>query len=374
VPLDVGDPIGLSPLHDSWELPKAYTTEEVLSSKTLWIYQMMTARGGVRASGKSRGKALDPSTVTLSALTVGLEGHGVPGQDSPNPWNPLWMRRHRIEESRIVQPIGEDGVFSARVPRIRGIAIRATAPGWKPAFALLSTNEGPGPVAVELVLHPASVLEGVLKSSNGSPMSNVRVVAYVSERSGFAGLNRERLKLKADGAFTASWNPRKNLARVTHINWAITDQEGRYAISLNADGDVYIVVHAEGHLPVRKSVGWTDADREGEDLLAQVTAEPPVRGEYGGNPLPKHQVTIGDLSVGDFQPAIEVETDESGAIPTDWLEDGRRYLVMVRGPGVPRDEFVAAKITWSGQEALEMRELAARYREETGVAPAPKKR
>ena len=119
-------------------------------------------------------------------------------------------------------------------------------------------------------------------------------------------------------------------------------------------GDVFLVVHAPGFLPVRKAVGWMAANKEGEVLVAQPVTMPDVYFLYGGKALGDHEITIADLSVGDFQPAVEVYTDRKGAISSEWLERARRYFLMVKGPLVPANEFVAATITWVGQKELEM--------------------
>jgi len=355
----------------SWILPPGSTVHEILASRELWVYRMIGVVGEVQSDDPTA--TLDPTTVALTAVTIGLEGSGVPGRESPDPWRPLWMRHHGVEEHRDLPAPRPDGSFSVRIPRIQGIALRAAAPGWRLASAVIPTATAPDPTYVRLGLRPSFVVTGVLRTRDGAPIAGARVDVYVSKRMGFAELNLEKLKQGAVDGFTASWDIHKNHARVTDICYADTDENGMFSIESKVDGEILIVVHARGFVPLRKELGWVESRRDEGELVVERGNSAVLSLYYGEKLLAGHVVTVADLSVGDVQPAVEWDADAEGAVSTEWFEVGRRYLVIVRGPLVPSEEFVGGAITWAGQGRLDMREVAARYRAETGITSGAEK-
>lgn len=363
LPLRKGDVLSVE--GDEWHLPPSFAVTELIATPQLWVYRMLNVVGAVTSADPA--VVLDPRTVALSAVAVGLDGRGVPGHESPDPWSPLWMRRHGLEVKHDLPVPLADGSFAVTVPWIQGIAVRATAPGWRMASVLIPAATATDPVHVQLRLSPSFSVSGTLRARDGTPISGARVAVYVSKRARFADINAEKLRLDAHDAFTASWDVHQNEARVTDIAYADTDDAGKFAVESKVEGEILIVVHARGCVPLRRELGWVRVARdEGEIVLDRaVTAKTHLY--YGDAPLTGHTVTLADLSVGDVQPAVEFDADDRGAIATEWLEEGRRYLIIVRGPRVPPEEFVGGAITWSGQAKFDMQEVAARYRMETGI-------
>jgi len=330
------------------------------SGHTIWAYRLLTLCGSVGSTGE---RALDFSTVTLDVVPAGLTQFGLPASTTPDPWSPAWLARHGFRRSPI--PLDDTGRFEAIIPRIDGWVARATAPEWRMAWVRIPTEQERADI--QLVLRPSYTISGVLRSSDGQALGHVQVVAYITATFRYDELSMETLSLEGHDAYTAQWLAKDDLAASTHIQPAVTQSDGTFRLDLKKDGEVLLIIHAAGHVPLERQLGWLASDREGLDLEAQRVPSPTrVRIQYDGMRLSNHSLTIGDLSVSPLvQPAVTIETDAAGEVKTDWLVVGRSYLFVVRGHGVP-DQVAKGYLVWRGQSGIDLRHLPHRLNEFQG--------
>jgi len=340
---------------DDWKMP-AYRSGEVERTRSIWIYRRARVWGTIRGVGGEG--PLNPTIVSLVALGVGLEGYGRPDHQTPEPWNPQWLIGHRVQRHDALPSPEPDGTFHVHVPRIRGVVLRATAPGWRMTWARVPIESGGDEFKVDLTLFASYSVSGVIQGEDGEPMSGLRVVAYVTQFGNYDQINYEQLQLGGHEGHTAWWSQKDNSSAVNYMEGAVTDHEGRFKIELKADGDVLIVAHAQGRIPIERGIGWMNSDSDIPPLVARRPSSPSrVRILYGGQPLAEHRMLIGDLSRGHVQPSVRAATDSEGYFDTAWLVPGRRYFLVVYGiheTGNVNDDGI---FEWSGQATLDLKQL-----------------
>ncbi len=336
-----------------WTLPR-YAPGEVLRDGVVWVYRHVEVDGLVE--GEVGEPALDPTTVVVDSTTIGFEGHGHPDNPTPDPWNPTWLARHGIPGPVPFPTPGSSGRFRGEAPRIGGLAVRALAPGWRMTWARVATTSTTDRVDVILLLRRSYRVSGRLLDEKRRPLANVHIVAYVTQLAGYDGLNMDLLPLGGHEAYTATWSRKSNLSAVNYSQDGQTDAEGEFVLDLKADGEVRLSVHAEGFLPILKTLGYLNAHRSDQLLVA---ARPETRHAVKvcvkGEPIPLHRLVITDLEHEFLQPAVSMKVTDASEIPSDWLLIGRTYHIAACSPS---GQLVSKGfLEWRGQSTVDIEQL-----------------
>lgn len=225
----------ISVASDVWRIP-TFRPGEIPETRSVRLYRLTRVTGRVRGEG---GPApLDPMTVSLVALGVGLEEYGRPDRKTPDPWNPQWLLARRVQRHDRLAAPDRDGLFDVRVPRIRGMVLRATAPGWRATWARIPSDVDE--FAVELTLRVGYSVAGRVLGEDGAPVAGLRVVAYVSQFGSYDGIHYEQLPLAGHEGYTGWWYQQGNRAGVNYMEAASIDEEGRFVPQLKTDGHVLL--------------------------------------------------------------------------------------------------------------------------------------
>ncbi|MGQ0613073.1 MAG: hypothetical protein ACT4PV_04965 [Planctomycetaceae bacterium] len=339
-----------------WTLPH-YAPGEVLRDGVVWVYRHLEVTGLVH--GESGEPLLDPTTVVVDCMTVGFEGHGHPDNPTPDPWSPTWLARHGIPGPQPLPTPGPSGHFSGEAPRIGGLAVRALAPGWRMTWARVATTSSTERTHVRLTLRRSYEVSGRLLDGQGRPLARVRIVAYVTQRAEYGGLNLDLLPVGGHEAYTATWSRKGNSSAVNYSQDGWTDADGQFSLDLKADGEVRLSVHAEGFLPILKSLGYLNDHRSGELLVAtRPETRHAVRIHVKGEPMQRHTLVVADLELEFLQPAVSLQVTEASEIPSDWLLIGRTYHIAAFSPS---GQLVSKGfLDWRGQSGVDLEQLPKR--------------
>jgi RNA polymerase sigma-70 factor (ECF subfamily) len=98
---------------------------------------------------------------------------------------------------------------------MQGLALRTSAPGRAPTLASVGAATGEGDVAVDLRVRAAASVDGVVRSSSGTPAAGALVMASVVARGGEADYQHELAD--AEGAFTLRGLPSGELRIVAQL-------------------------------------------------------------------------------------------------------------------------------------------------------------
>jgi hypothetical protein len=320
-----------------------YKEGALKKEREVWLYRIMPVRVTVRASEGTR--KFDPETVRLDVLHQGIE---------VSPWTRFWFDQHDLGIARLSNGPGPHGVVTIKVPRMRGQVIRASSPGWQPAGESIPVPEAEGGISVvDLELKAASIpIRGRLTGSDGEPMVDALVTAYVIIETTIDQIDREKVRL-AGHAWGLGYSSLTGRAVLTYQISARTRGNGEFDIGANVKGEVVLVVYPPGeHKPVFERLG----SLSDEGLTADLHAEAGNRGEkvqfaIGGSPLRGAMVTISDVALSPPQPAFSAKLDSEGRMPTSWLTPGHRYTLTTR----PRTK--ALEFEWREQKVLDINVL-----------------
>ncbi len=320
-----------------------YRVGALEKERQIWLYRMMQVRVTVRAAVGIR--KFDPRAVRLGILS---QGTGQP------PWTRSWFDHHDLGRYRRPGAPGASGVVTIKTPRTKGLLIRASAPGWQPAGARIPVPEAMGGIsAVDLELKAASIpIRGRLTGSDGEPMANAMVTAYIIIETTIDQIDREKIHL-AEHNWGLGYSSKTGRAEITYIISGQTRENGEFELGANVKGDVVLVVYPPGeHKPVFERLGRLSDD----GLTADLHAEAGNRGErvqfaVGGSPLREAMVTISDVSLSPPQPAFAAKLDSEGRMSTSWLTPGHRYTLTTR----PRTKVL--EFEWRGQKILDINVL-----------------
>ncbi len=313
------------PGDEAWRSP-TYAPGEILQARELWLYRTVAIAGEVRAESDER--AINPASVRLAVVL--FDRHGPLGGQTREtaPWGPRWMREHGIADSMDLPRADVDGTFFARVPRIRGARITASAPGWIGDEAPLPP-EPPGeePARVDLVLRDAPRVCGILADENGEPVPGIRVLLFLSFRVPAAEASGPAQRLRPSGGYTIRTTGDE--AVVCLVDARPSGKDGSFEFATAAKGDVLLVVQADGCRPLSRSLGRIEESSVRCELrLSRLDEARRVRLLRGGAVLASIRITFIDLSAGDPQPSLDLATDERGEVPAEALEAGHRYFVI----------------------------------------------
>jgi hypothetical protein len=77
----------------------------------------------------------------------------------------------------------------------------------------------------------------------------------------------------------------------------------------------------------------------------------------GGVPLRKARILLADLTHPEVQTTYALTTDDDGAVPSEFLQTGRRYGVLYQPPVVQADASNRGFLTWDARREIDIGEL-----------------
>jgi len=332
----------IAPSDPNW-MALEWNDSESRQSGVLWTYARFAVDGVVRTMPPD--DALAPRDVELRVLMA----------DEPTSLElPDWGLRNSALTLRRWLPSPEpDGTFSTWVPRIYGVAVVASARGYKPDHEILPVELGGKRAVVDLILERAPVVRGLLRSSTGEPIKNCSVTIYTIRRSlAKEDVGRAKLNLlKPEGGFTFSIDLISGEARAKFIFATRTESDGSFQIPVTVAGETVAVALPHEHAPAEVELGFLTRDRNDLVLTAERVHESArVRFVRSGEPIGRAKLLMCDLSLldGHAQPGVYLTTDENGFAVTDWLVPGRRYYFGIGEVG--------GHLEWRGQSVIEIEE------------------
>ncbi len=325
------------PPHPRWLA--VCTRSEALASGTLWAFRTVDVCARLEGEGGdtfSTGATLTERRIdTIDAARYRPAG--------------LTDRDHRRAfegVQRLTPPRGATYTHMLRVPRIRGMMIRASAPGHLEVWQLFEPTSGAGRSYLHFRLRWGPILQGRIADDEGRPLGGaevfVRVVVPAPEP-------RHRLEQLMYGVDWGCYVARS--AADAHMRFerkAAVSADGRFRIDLPLEGDVIVRAWREGYVPEERvlgvlPVGPLDVDFALRSLHRSSPAH--VTLEFaGGMPLGRdgttlHVLKIEGVSVTD---AWTIDADQPG-LPRAELERGSLYRVR-RGSAVAGE--VVGEFVW----------------------------
>jgi hypothetical protein len=337
----------IAPMLPEWHAPD-YADGEVPESGELWIFQTMIAHVTVRAEEAVR--ELDPGAVRLSLFVKGTD---------ESPWSRSWLDRHRMRQFRIDGSLDATGRKEVELPRIPGIQIQASARGWRPAGEEVSVpNSAEAPVYVNLELEAESIpIRGTLTGSDGRPVPNTLVTAYVVVETTADKVDRAKIRLGGHNYTLSIYSKTGRAVIVYYVN-GMTGEDGAFNLGSNVTGEVTLVVFPPAEdRPVFERMGTLSDAGMDVDLMAA----PGPKGErvqfvQNGRPLADAIVVMSNLTLAPPQAAFRTRLDSTGRMPRSWLTREQKYTFRSE----PRSRMV--EFVWRGEKKIDVEALRTRRR------------
>lgn len=348
--------IRVSVASGAWKVPEPYASHEILDSQELWVYREVGLTIRV-VSELDPALGFDPTQVDLewSVLSDGT----TPITERPQgPWNYLWTRSHGLQPRHWSEAPDSEGLWTGRIPRVRGIEIRGTVaiPTVSPAVAALTIPPRDAD-SVEVVLTFRTGrrhIHGKVVSSTGAPLAHAIVRAYVATTVKTRDLSYDRLR-SLGYAFTVVGNS-EGESVLTLSTQAVTDEDGKYGFSLPQKGDLLLVVHAADHSPTRARFVRTEQEQEVGMEAVYVESPPGIHFLNKNKPMPGGHVVLTDLTSEPFQTNVEFALDDGSSAKVGWFEIGREYAIMAR-PSGPTNDCYFGFIKWDGRTEVDLSDL-----------------
>lgn len=342
-----------------WIAPRQ-SREEILDSGVFWAYRQIEVAGVVRPSASF--PPLDLHSIRLTLVPVGGGWADLDGGGRGSPGSRSWLHAHGLSRWPLqLGSVDGEGRFAVRVPRIKGLCLVADADGWRAASEPVATQGDSQ--TVDLILGTAIRISGKLRSFDGTPLANAKVVLYVTRIGGYESVKPggSLLLLQPEGGSTGVWNKEKGTSRVTLSRVARSDGEGRFSTTVKADGEVRILVYADGHSLSETVLGSVDEDRGGLDIRVERAKDVgPIRLRYGDEVLRSFALLVSDLSVVD-QPAVDYWTDEEGRLKSEWFVNGKLYALIPQDAAVPPSARCNHYLLWRGETDIDLKALPTKH-------------
>jgi hypothetical protein len=336
---------GLRPQDDRWSVLEHSGGADDQVEATLWICRCMRILGSVNV--QSDLVKADVSKVQISMVAVGEDSSPcVIGRDR---LGTAWYVRHSLYKVENLCKVAEDGSFEAQLPRIPGLAVSATLPGWQPDQVLVNIKSDP--CVVRLALAKKSLLlTGTIRSAKGESIANASVAAYVTVRLPADQVSREACAAKGHG-YKLHVFEEENRAILVYLVSGRTDENGVFTLKCNVTGELSLAVRpGQGMLTTFVRRGLAQGDRDDLDLVVEEGSASLLTILRSGAPLRNKRVLFGDHTLFE-QPGFSVKLDDSGGLPACMLMLGHKYNVMIKG------ELGCHYFIWSGQESIDLTRL-----------------
>ncbi len=322
-----------------WFLPAHSDLESLRASGDIWLYRMVEVVGEVTFEGEFRG--IDPAEIDLDAFMF-------PETDDPalpvppDPWNAVWLATRRLDRRTRLPHPDEEGRFRVKVPAVKGLTMRASRRGMKPAQAPVDIPADPEtPAHVRLRLRePPYRIHGFVRDAAGRPVNDIEIEVCIIRDIPISEVLSPKLH-EAGHAYTACGR-RDGTAYVNYHIWATSGgrggrglNDGEFRLAANISGEATILIlPPEGYRPLRLRLGNLTANRENLDVVLQPNAfHGKLRLTRHGSPWARASVGFTDMSLGDLQPTIYATTNLRGDVSAHLFEEGHRYWVAPNGPG-----------------------------------------
>lgn len=324
------------------------------TSQDLWLYRTIPLTVTVREQGQTSPPSLEGLRIDIQAL--GIDGYGSWDLPSPEPWDPCWLTNHGLNDCAAVPLPGTVNTFESLVPRIDGIALRVSGPGWLTAVSRVPVHPGAESAQVTLELARSHRIAGILRDESGVPVGDATVEAHVSLRGSYDKVNLQELFCMIGAPAIARCNRQESAVVANARVRSATDEEGRFHLELAWEGDVLLVAYVEGFRPLRERLGQVAADREALAL----TLRRPIREErvtlvHEGRDLANLSLDLLDCSSWYVRTGATTSLDGAGQLSTTWLEAGRRYWIHVFSEN--GGDVAKGQLEWNGQSILDLATL-----------------
>jgi hypothetical protein len=332
-------------------------------SSTVWAYRPLHLSIHLEAlSATSERRAFDPTQATVTVQSVTPPDASME-RPAPDPWNVTWLRMHRLHRLVRHARVNARGNCSVRVPNLRWMLVRATAPGWRsePVDVPAGLERGQETVEVTLGMRPTPIIRGRVVSEDGQPIPDARVDLYVFVRSTRGQLNLLREMVPGTGTIVQG-KPDGSAWLRTRVS-ARADPNGQFSIDAPTGGEGLLVACAEGHVPRRVELGALQAD-VAEDIAMASPDNPGERVciEWKGEPLAGCNVHITDVTAPDSQYTMGFQLDAHGTMSADALEPGRLYALHVLATAAKPDlsgEDLFGFLKWESPGIVELSTLCS---------------
>ncbi len=320
--------------------------EEAEHDGEVWVRRDILVRGTVRF----RGEVFDPAVVGLAASIAAPDGPPGPGRE--------WLAAHGLCGPFPLPPPGQAGEFEARLPRVAGLTVEASADGYAGGRETVPLDARTDEAEVRLELFRGIPLEGILTGPDGAPVAGALVLASVAVRGRYADGDVARIREKyPEGGVAVRRSEAADTALVTVLSRGRTDAEGRFRFDLRETGEVVLTAYAPGLAPAERDLGRVVAARRDLSLGADAPARPgaTVLLTRNGAPLAGAQVVVTDITRDESVAGLPMEADADGRISADWLVEGRKYALTVTGrsagapDGAPDASGARTTRLWKGQ-------------------------
>lgn len=339
-----------------WMTPPRYLGEEILSSGELWVYKEIEVNIRV-VSELDEALGFDPKQVRLEWYIV---SDMTPLTERPKgPWNSLWARAHGLRPNHLRGRPDVDGLWTGRLPRIKGVEIRGTVlmPTVLPAVTALAIPPRDAD-SVEVVLTFRAGrrhIHGQVRSTTGAPLAGTLVRAYVATNVRTRDLSLDRLR-SLGYAVQVGGNSEGDSVLVLSTHCPV-DKQGNYSLSLPQGGELLLVVHGQRHVPSRTRLVNTAQEEKVDIELEHLETLPVIRFLNESKPLRSGSILLTDLSAEPFQTNIQFPLDDAGSTKCAWLEVGREYWIIAS----PKrsSKILNGYITWDGRSEVNISDLPA---------------
>lgn len=355
--LELGTASGFEPVEGDWTR-SGYRTSPGSEGPAdgipdAWLHRLLDVEGTVRSADPTR--TLDPTTVVLAAGSGGDPEADLAHETAP-PFHPEWLGRQPADSTTRL-PVDADGRFRGTVPAWRTLTLRVAAPGWRDAFVRVALP-GPREAAVrplDILLEPAERLGVLVVGVDGRPVADADVRVMITRRTG-AEYPRVEAWALTPYALTALWDPDVGGAYTLHLGGR-TGGDGRLETDLVMDGEVELVIRADGFLPRRLPVPFHREARKGLRIgLDRPEVSRPVTVRAGERTFAGRSVLLSDVTDRVTQDAVSVELSADSTFPSGWMVPGRVY-----GLAVWEEEGLAATVGYfrfDGQRAIDLEQAA----------------
>lgn len=343
----------LSPVAEGWVL----ADEEVLATggRVAWLYRLVEVRGRVLVRGGSGADRLQDTKVTVLAPLPRSKA-GAPDKAIGSY---AWMRERSLQQVREPTPVGADGRFSVRVPRLGGYHLAATLALVGAADLPLEFGEGDeAKDGIEMLLEESLVCCGVLKDQHGVVLANAEVMSECVAYGTADSLDRLFERAQALGLGVGTYCLPEKGCELFIQSSTRTDEAGQYRVEVPPGMELRIVVAVPGHQILRTTVGSFSGSKSDVELIAYSYGADSPRCQLctNGAPLVGHTVLVTTSDVRSIGQNLGV-TDASGRFPAEWLEAGQHYAVAVMDP---TRNVTSYFMKWANERRIDTSELARR--------------
>lgn len=320
-----------------------------LSSGVVWVYRSLAVT--VRVRPELADSRFNSSRVRFHPFIVDSEDSG--------PWSgPDWEARWELLR-KLPGPSFQtqaDGSHVLTVPRVRGLVLGVSHPGWRPTTVRLGPYMSEESALVEVVLQRGYRLRGRLVDSNGNPLARRRLRGFtIVQGNTDAGQFSRMQMLQPEGGFGGVSGPGTQGGYAKYGVVTTTDAEGRFELIVTVpDGETHLYAYLHGKQFLEFDAGRVDRDVEDVEVRTTPVEEDQfVIMKNEGELLRNTPILVSDMDMagGRAQPAIELRTDFEGRLPANWMVVGRRYSVALAAP--PPAPSCHGYLRWNRQVVID---------------------